>query len=145
MARSYSGLLRNRLILVGLTLGLVTVIFGVLLDIFLSSQRTTIARPTQQLIAPLDPRLNLEVIERLEQYELVTFEQAREGVRQSRLEQGSGALVEVGSIAPPVEMAGGDIVPVAPTVPAQSEFSEPATESAAINQAPPEEPLPSTP
>lgn len=97
MAKSYGGLQRNRLIVAGLTLGLVTVMFGVLLDIALSGQRTTIAAPTQRLIAPLNPQLDLTVLERIESYELVTFEQAREGVRQARQNsQQSEALVSPG-------------------------------------------------
>lgn len=98
MARSYSVLQSHRLLVVGLTIGLVTVIFGVMIDLVLSGQRTSISLPTQQLIAPLNPQLDLRVVEQVEEYEFVSFDQAREGVRQARLEESADALVELAPV-----------------------------------------------
>lgn len=89
MAKTYSGLLRRRILVATLTLGLVAVVLGVLIDLIVTGQRSTIAAPTQKLIAPLNPQLDLEVLEQLEAYELVTFEQAREGVRAARALEGT--------------------------------------------------------
>lgn len=100
MAKSYRALLRGRLLVAGLTLGLVVVMVGVIMDLLLTSRRTTIAKPTQKLIAPLNPQLDLSVIETLENYELVTFEDAREGVRVARQADGAAqSLIEVGEVA----------------------------------------------
>lgn len=79
---SYSNLLHQRIILAGLTLGLVAVVTGVMIDILATSQRTTIPSSTRKLIEPLNPQLNLTVVEQLEEYELVTLQQAKTGTRQ---------------------------------------------------------------
>lgn len=105
MARSYAILEHRRLLVVGLTIGLVTVLFGVMLDLILSGQRSTISLPTQKLIALLNPQLNLTVIEQVEGYELVTFEQAREAVRQARLESATPAVVELMPVVPVPEVS----------------------------------------
>jgi hypothetical protein len=96
VAKTYRHLQINRVIVAGLTLGLITVMFGVILDIALTGQRNTIATPTLKLIEPLNPQLDLSVVDRLERYEFVSFEQAREGVRTSRDQDAAQALIEVG-------------------------------------------------
>lgn len=100
MAKSYLQLQQSRLLIAGLTLGLLAVIFGVLLDLILTGQRTTIPLPTQKLIAPLNPQLDLVPLETVEGYEFVSFEQAREGVRQAREQSGGAAVVELLPVEP---------------------------------------------
>lgn len=114
---SYSSLLKQRIILAGLTLGLVAVAIGVMIDIFATSKKTTIPPKVRQLIQPLNPQLNLTVIEKLEKYELVTLSQARQGARQF--------LDALPARETPVDTA-------ARTTP-QTSASEAATASAGIN------------
>lgn len=81
---SYSSLLRQRLVIAGLTLGLVAVAIGVIVDIVAVSQRTTIPPEVQRLILPLNPQLDVSTVERLEATQQVTLPQARDFVRQAQ-------------------------------------------------------------
>lgn len=84
MARShfsYRSLLRQRAVLAGLTLGFVVLIFWVFLELAIASQKTTVPGSVRRLVEPLNPELDLTVVEKLEQYENVTVEQARQGIR----------------------------------------------------------------
>lgn len=87
MARkvTYRSLLRQRAAVAGLTLGFVAVVIGVSLDLFFTGRRSTIPATTQRLIVPLNPQLNIGVIEAVESYELVTVEDARQGVTNQSL------------------------------------------------------------
>lgn len=82
---SYAALLRQREVLAALTLGLVTVMAGVGIELTLTSQRTTIDPAVQRLIEPLDPLLDLKTVERLEGYQNLTLETARAAVREQSL------------------------------------------------------------
>lgn len=84
MARktTYQGLLHQRTLVAGLTLGLVAVMIGVSVDLIFTGQRSTIPATTQRLIVPLDPQLDISVIEAVEGYQEVTVEEARQGVSQ---------------------------------------------------------------
>lgn len=82
---SYGTLLRQRLVIAALTLGLVAVFIGVIVDLIAVSQRTTIPPEVQRLIVPLNPQLDVSTVERLEATQLVTLPQAKEFVRQARL------------------------------------------------------------
>jgi len=79
---SYSGLLRQRVVVAGLTLGLLTVMIGVMVDIYLANTQTKIPSSTRALTAPLDPQLDIETVQRIESYEAVSVAGARAYVRQ---------------------------------------------------------------
>ncbi len=79
---SYATILRQRLVVAGLTLGLIAVMIGVGIDIYISNNRTTIPSSTRALTEPLDPQLDVDTVLRLESYETVTVESARAFVRQ---------------------------------------------------------------
>ncbi len=78
---SYGSLLRQRMVVAALTLGLITAMIGVGIDIYLANTRTTIPNTTRALTEPLDPQLNIETVVTLESYETVTVESAKIYVR----------------------------------------------------------------
>lgn len=96
---SYGSLLRQRLVVAALTLGLVAVAIGVMVDIIAVSQRTTIPPEVQRLIVPLNPQLDITTVERLEATQQVTLPQAREFVREAQ--QASGESSTATSSASP--------------------------------------------
>lgn len=79
---SYAAILRQRTIVAGLTLGLIAVMIGVGIDIYISNNTTTISGSTRALTEPLNPQLDVETVETLESYETVTVVGARAFVRQ---------------------------------------------------------------
>ena len=79
---SYTAILRQRLVVAGLTLGLITVMIGVGIDIYLKNTQSTIPGSTRALTQPLNPQLDVATVERLESYETVTTNGARVFVRQ---------------------------------------------------------------
>jgi hypothetical protein len=145
VAKTYRHLQMSRVIVAGLTLGLITVMFGVILDIALTGQRNTIATPTLKLIEPLNPQLDLSVVDRLERYEFVSFEQASEGVRTSRDQDAAQALIEVGLLEDEATDTTDDSfggTPSEPT-PEPTEQIEPTPEplpTTPVNTPPPTEP-----
>lgn len=78
---SYIALLRQRTIVAGLTLGLIAVMIGVGIDIYISNNRSTIPSTTRSLTDPLNPQLDVTTVETIESYETVTVDGARLFVR----------------------------------------------------------------
>lgn len=78
---SYQLLLRQRLVVAALTLGLLAIMIGVGIELYLSTQRTTLPPTTQKLLTPLDPLLDLKTIDALEQKRTVTIDQAKSRVQ----------------------------------------------------------------
>ncbi|MCD8484073.1 hypothetical protein LRY65_03380 [Candidatus Woesebacteria bacterium] len=95
---SYAGILRQRLVVAGLTLGLIAVMIGVGIDIYLSNTRTTIPSTTRALTEPLNPQLDVETVLTLESYETVTTEGARTYVREILLRQQQEAAAEEAAV-----------------------------------------------
>jgi hypothetical protein len=77
---SYGYLLRQRVVVAGLTLGLVTIMTGLFIELTLTSKKTTIDNSVQRLIEPLNPLLDLKTVEKLEAYPLVTKEAIRSAI-----------------------------------------------------------------
>lgn len=78
----YAALLRDRTLVAALTLGLVVVMVGMGIELIVNSERSTIAAPTQKLIAPLDPQLDVKTVERLESYKSVGLDEAKRFLRE---------------------------------------------------------------
>lgn len=78
---SYQALLRQRIVVAGLTLGLLTVMIGVGIELYISTQRTTLPETTRSLIVPLDPLLDLKTVDTLEQKRLVPLDEAKSRVQ----------------------------------------------------------------
>lgn len=77
---NYRSLLRQREVVAGLTLALLAVMVGVGIELYVSTQRTTLPETTQRLIEPLDPLIDLKTIEALEDKQAVSLEQAKSRV-----------------------------------------------------------------
>lgn len=91
---SYRTLYQQRVVVAGLTLGLLAVIVGVSFELYLSTQRTTIPSTVSRLTTPLDPLIDVSVVEKLETYRLVTQPEARGRVQQSLEETPVAPLTE---------------------------------------------------
>lgn len=74
---SYKGILRQREVVAGLTLALLVVMLGVGIELYVSTQRTTLPATTRQLIEPLDPLIDLDTIEALEGKRAVSLQEAK--------------------------------------------------------------------
>lgn len=132
---SYQGILRQRIVVAALTLGLLTVIIGVSIELYASTQRTTLPSAIQRLIVPLDPLIDLDTIEALEEKQFVSLEEARQRV-QNQVNQGVAPATEEAT-------ASAEITTGLPLVPEEEII--PPTSSSPSNDAPPaisEEPLP---
>jgi hypothetical protein len=99
---SYVNLVQQKALLVALTLGLVAVLFWMGIDIIATSRRTKIPAAVQRLAAPLNPLLNLAIVQTLESYPLLTPEQVRSAVEQKRAGASPSALPALPSVAPVV-------------------------------------------
>jgi hypothetical protein len=93
---SYQALLRQRVVVAGLTLGLLTVMVGVGIELYVSTQRTTLPATTKGLIEPLDPLLDLKTVDALEQKKFVPLDEAKNRV-QTEISQGAPAAEATGS------------------------------------------------
>ncbi len=89
---SYGSILRQRLVMAGLTLGLVTIMLGLFIELAVTSKKSTIDNSVRQLIEPLNPLLDLETVTRLEGYRAITPEVIRAAVRPVDV-AGVGAMV----------------------------------------------------
>lgn len=119
---SYGVLIRNRMVLAGLTLGLVTIMLGVFIELTLTSQRSTISPTVQKLIEPLNPLLDIETVERLEEYPLVTREAIREAIAPRD-------VAGVGAVAPnTVVFPGEEATPPVPETTQPIASPEPASQ-----------------
>lgn len=126
---SYGSLLRQRVVVAGLTLGLVTIMTGLFIELTLTSKKTTIDSSVQRLIEPLNPLLDLKTVEKLEAYPLVTKEAIRSAIVPRNV-NGVGEIV-------PNETPEAATSP-APGVVAPSASPEPPPEPV-IEELPPEE------
>jgi hypothetical protein len=81
---NYSHLLRQRVVLLGLTLGLITIFLGVMIELAVSSQKTKIPPAVQRLILPLNPQLDVKTVEKIESYPPVTLDVARSELSRTR-------------------------------------------------------------
>ncbi len=79
---TYGGILRQRVVVAALTLGLLTVAVGIGIELYLSTQRTTLPAGIKQLIEPLNPLIDLKTIETLEKKQYVTVDEARQHLRE---------------------------------------------------------------
>ena len=77
---SYNSLYLRRVMVAGLTLGLVTIMVGLFIELTLTSKKSTIDNSVQKLIEPLNPLLDLKTVEKLENYPLVTKEAIRSAI-----------------------------------------------------------------
>lgn len=89
---NYGALLRQRIVVAGLTLGLVTIMVGIFIELTVTSKKSTIDSSVQRLIQPLNPLLDLQTVETLEGYPLITREAIRTAITPKDVE-GVGAIV----------------------------------------------------
>ncbi len=80
---NYQALLRQRSVVAALTIGLLAAMLGTGIELYVSTKETTVTPVIKTLTEPLDPLLDLNTIEQLEQKRLVTVDEAREGVLQN--------------------------------------------------------------
>ena len=107
---SYKGLLRQREVVAGLTLALLVVMVGVGLELYTSTQRTTLPATVRSLIEPLDPLIDLKTIEALELKRAVSLQEAKtrvessvnSGIAPATEEEGTPSAEPVQGTAPPV-------------------------------------------
>ncbi len=81
---SYASILRQRTVVAGLTLGLVTIMTGLSIELSVTANKSTISAAVQRLMEPLDPLLDLKTIERLESYQPVSLTTAKGFVQELR-------------------------------------------------------------
>lgn len=80
---TYKGILRQREVVAGLTLALLVVMLGVGIELYVSTRQTTLPATTRRLIEPLDPLIDLETIEALEDKRAVPLQEAKAQVERA--------------------------------------------------------------
>lgn len=119
---SYGSLLRQRVVVAGLTLGLVTIMTGLFIELTVTSKKSTIDSSVQKLIEPLNPLLDLKTVDTLESYPLVT----KEAIRSAIAPKDTGS---VGQIVPNEDGASGaSPAPASAQTPVVTPPSQPSPE-----------------
>jgi hypothetical protein len=121
---SYGALLRQRIVVAGLTLGLVTIMIGLFIELTVTSKKSTIDSSVQRLIEPLNPLLDLKTVQTLERYPIVTKEAIRSAITPKDV-SGVGQIVpnETGETS-----AASSTSPAPSQAPAPSPSPEPSPE-----------------
>lgn len=77
---SYESLRKQRLLLIGLILALVTVMIWVGVELTASQHTSQVDPELRELAKPMNPTLNTEVLDKIEAYEFISPQQARKVV-----------------------------------------------------------------
>lgn len=126
---NYGALLRQRIVVAGLTLGLVTIMIGIFIELTVTSNKSTIDNSVQKLIEPLNPLLDLKTVDTLESYPLITREAIRSAIAPKDV-AGVGAIVpnEEGEAGVTSSPAPGQVPAQTPVVVTPSPSPEPSQE-----------------
>lgn len=122
---SYTSILRQRTVVAALTLGLVTVMTGLFIELTLTAQRTTISASVKRLMEPLDPLLDMKTVERLESYQAVSLDTAKSFVQELL----NRPPTEVETVAPQAPIRIGETVVASPSGQVVPGNQAPATEA----------------
>lgn len=90
---SYQGLLQQRVVLVGLVLALVVVMLGIGVQLFSSQQRSQVDPELQKMARPLNPTLDIEILEKVDRYQQLNSTQLHQQIRE--LQQRKAVVVPI--------------------------------------------------